>query len=89
MGTGNGYDREVFRPSIFEFGYKDVRNTIIWMAQPLTDEIMNSLSEWDISKVKIFLISMMRYTGMTCNQKQINPQMHLRKQKVENVKYNS
>lgn len=50
MGTGKGYDREVFRPSVFEFGYKDVRNTIIWMAQPLTDEIMNSLSGWGYIK---------------------------------------
>lgn len=50
MSTGKGYDREVFRPSIFDFGYKDVRNCIIWLAQPLTEELSQWLSNQGYEK---------------------------------------
>ncbi len=46
MSVGKGYDREIFRPSVFEFGFKDIKNTIIWLAQPLTDELRNNLKRW-------------------------------------------
>ena len=39
MSTGRGYDREIFRPSVLDFGYKDVRNAIVWVAQPMTDDL--------------------------------------------------
>ena len=44
MSTGKGYDREVFRPSVFDFGYKDIKNSIIWLAQPFTNELATWLS---------------------------------------------
>lgn len=39
MSTGRGYDREIFRPSVLDFGYRDVRNAIVWVAQPMTDDL--------------------------------------------------
>lgn len=50
MSTGKGYDREIFRPSVFDFGYKDIRNAILWLAQPVTDEIKEWLDEKDYKK---------------------------------------
>ena len=43
MSTGRGYDREIFRPSVLDFGYRDVRNAIIWVAQPMTDDLRERL----------------------------------------------
>lgn len=45
MTTGRGYELEVFRPSIFDFGYKDVKNAVIWLAQPLTDVLRKWLDD--------------------------------------------
>lgn len=39
MSTGRGYDRPIFRPSVLDFGYKDVRNAVIWFAQPVTNDL--------------------------------------------------
>lgn len=46
MSVGRGYDMEIFRPSIFEFGYKDIKNAIIWLALPLTEELKEKLEGW-------------------------------------------
>lgn len=46
MSVGRGYDREVFRPSVFDFGYKDIKNAVIWLAQPLTEELRKRLENW-------------------------------------------
>lgn len=43
MSTGNGYDREIFRPSIFDFGYKDIKNAVVWLAQPMTEQAKEKL----------------------------------------------
>lgn len=43
MSTGHGYEMEIFRPSVLDFGYKDVRSAVIWLAQPMTEEIVNKL----------------------------------------------
>lgn len=45
MSTGHGYEVEVFRPSVLKFGYKDVRDAVIWLAQPLTDELACQLNQ--------------------------------------------
>lgn len=45
MSTGHGYEMEIFRPSVLEFGYKDVKDAVIWLAQPLTDELVNKLDK--------------------------------------------
>lgn len=46
MSVGRGYDREVFRPSVVDFGYKDIKNAVIWLAQPLTEELRKRLENW-------------------------------------------
>ena len=43
MTTGRGYDREIFRPSVLDFGYKDIHHAIIWVAQPMTDTLRERL----------------------------------------------
>lgn len=39
MSTGRGYELEIFRPSVLDFGYRDIKDAIIWMAQPMTSEL--------------------------------------------------
>jgi len=39
MSVGRGYDLEIFRPSVFDFNYKDIKDAVIWLAQPLTEEL--------------------------------------------------
>ncbi len=46
MSVGRGYDREVFRPSMFDFGYKDIKKAVIWLAHPLTEELRVRLEGW-------------------------------------------
>ena len=43
--TGHGYETEIFRPSVLSFGYKDIRDAVIWLAQPLTDDLVRRLEE--------------------------------------------
>ena len=45
MSTGHGYEIEIFRPSVLSFGYKDIRDAVIWLAQPLTDDLVRRLEE--------------------------------------------
>ncbi len=45
MSTGHGYETEIFRPSVLSFGYKDIRDAVIWLAQPLTDDLVRRLEE--------------------------------------------
>ena len=45
MSTGHGYETEIFRPSVLDFGYKDIRDAVVWIAQPLTEELVNRLDE--------------------------------------------
>ena len=52
MTTGKGYDREVFRPSVLDFGYRDVRTADLWLAQPLTKELQEKLLGWGFEKDK-------------------------------------
>lgn len=50
MSVGRGYDLEIFRPSVFDFGYRDIRDAVIWLAQPLTEELAGKLEEWGYRK---------------------------------------
>ena len=44
MSRGRAYDQEIFRPSILDFDYKDVRNAVIWVAEPVTPELASDLA---------------------------------------------
>ena len=46
MSVGKGYDREIFRPSVFDFRYKDIKNAVIWLAQPLDNKLKDRLERW-------------------------------------------
>ncbi len=38
MARGQAYDLEIFRKSLFDFHYKDVKDAIIWLAEPVDEE---------------------------------------------------
>ena len=44
MSRCRAYDQEVFRPSILDFDYKDVRNAVIWVAEPVTPSLEKDLT---------------------------------------------
>lgn len=39
MGRGRAYDQEIFRPSVIDFNYRDVRQAIVWVTEPMTEEL--------------------------------------------------
>lgn len=39
MSRGRSYDSEIFRPSVIDFNYRNVRQAIVWVTEPITDEI--------------------------------------------------
>lgn len=45
MSRGRAYDMEVFRPSVIDFNYRNVGQAVIWVAEPMTEELRNSLEE--------------------------------------------
>ena len=45
MSRGRAYDMEIFRPSVIEFNYKDVKQSIIWVVEPMTEELKMFLEE--------------------------------------------
>ena len=45
MQVGQAYDQEIFRTSLFDFHYKDVENAVIWLAEPVEQQISAFLSE--------------------------------------------
>lgn len=45
MRRGQVYDQEIFRSSLFDFNYKDVRNSVIWLAEPIDQEIKEFLNK--------------------------------------------
>lgn len=54
MSRGRAYDTEIFRPSVLDFGYKDVCNAFIWVAEPFTDELKQSLENRGYIKDKTY-----------------------------------
>lgn len=50
MSIGHGYELEIFRPSVFDFGYKDIKNAVIWLCQPLTQFLEQSMQTWGYEK---------------------------------------
>lgn len=39
MGRGRAYDQEIFRPSVIDFNYRDVRLAVVWVTEPMTEEL--------------------------------------------------
>lgn len=82
MTVGRGYDREVFRPSVFEFGYKDIKNAIVWLAQPLTDELAKNLTKWGYVKNKTYFDFYGEIYGTDTHSEAIEEVDAFRKKKV-------
>lgn len=38
MSRGRAYDMEIFRPSIIEFDYQNVKDALIWVVEPMSEE---------------------------------------------------
>lgn len=45
MSRGRAYDMEIFRPSVIDFHYRDVKQAIIWVVEPMTEELRHFLEE--------------------------------------------
>ena len=43
LSRGRAYDTEIFRPNIIDFNYKNVRQAVVWLAEPITDSIREFL----------------------------------------------
>lgn len=45
MSRSRGYEQEIFRPSLLDFDYRDAKNTVIWLAEPMTEELRKWLED--------------------------------------------
>lgn len=54
MGRGRAYDQEIFRPSVIDFSYRDVKNALIWVVEPMTTEVRDFLEQRGYVKDKTY-----------------------------------
>lgn len=54
MGRGRPYDQEIFRPSVIDFNYRNVRNALVWIVEPMTTEIREFLEQRGYVKDKTY-----------------------------------
>ena len=54
MGRGRAYDQEIFRPSVIDFSYRDVKNAMIWVVEPITTDIRKFLEKRGYIKDKTY-----------------------------------
>lgn len=54
MSRGKAYDQEIFRPSVLDFSYRDVKNALIWVAEPMTSETQEFLERRGYVKNKTY-----------------------------------
>lgn len=45
MSRGRAYDTEIFRPSILEFDYQNVKDAFIWVVEPMTNDTKEYLEQ--------------------------------------------
>lgn len=45
MTRGRAYDSEIFRPSVIDFNYKNVRQAVIWVTEPMTQKLRIALED--------------------------------------------
>ena len=43
MERSGSYEWEIFRPSIINFNYKNVKNAVVWVAEPINEELRDNL----------------------------------------------
>lgn len=54
MRRGRAYDSEIFRPSVIDFNYRDVKQAIIWVTEPMTEELRLYLENRGYVKEKTY-----------------------------------
>lgn len=54
MGRGRAYDSEIFRPSVMDFNYRDVRQAVVWVTEPVTEELRLFLEDRGYVKGKTY-----------------------------------
>lgn len=54
MSRGRAYDSEIFRPSVIDFNYRDVRQAVIWVTEPVTEELRLFLEDRGYVKGKTY-----------------------------------
>lgn len=54
MSRGRAYDQEIFRPSVIDFAYRDVKNALVWLVEPMTTEIREFLEQHGYVKDKTY-----------------------------------
>ncbi len=54
MNRGRAYDQEIFRPSVIDFNYKSVKQAVIWVAEPMTEDLRTFLEERGYRKGKTY-----------------------------------
>jgi len=47
MSRGRSYDAEIFRPSILEFNYQNVREAVIWLLEPMSEETKSIFEKYN------------------------------------------
>ncbi len=52
MKTGQSYEEEIFRKTILEFNYKDVRNAVMWISEPLDSDDATYLARYGYEEGK-------------------------------------
>lgn len=45
MHLSQAYDQEIFRKSLFSFDYKDVKHAVVWLAEPVDEEVTVLMEE--------------------------------------------
>lgn len=54
MSRGRGYDAEIFRPSVFDFDYRVVKQAIVWVVEPMTEDLTAFFEEKGYIKGKTY-----------------------------------
>lgn len=54
MRGSQAYDREIFRYTLFDFDYKDVKDAVVWLAEPYDEDVMRIMEQNGYQKNKTF-----------------------------------
>ena len=53
LSRGKAYDVEIFRPSIIDFNYRNVKEAIVWVVEPMTEGIRTFLEARGYKEVPV------------------------------------
>lgn len=79
MQLSQAYDQEIFRKSLFDFQYKDVENAVIWLAEPMDEEIFVFLCEKGYKKNQTYFDFYEAIYGEDINWENVNENIFRRR----------